>query len=362
MATFDTRGRRHLPSEPVDTTWDDEGVLPEHLGPDTQYLFDRMTRATLGAVDARDGDRILDLGCGRGHDLASLRDRSQQLFGCDGSLIMAHKARQTFLQEGLIPRLVCASAENLPFRHGSFRTIYCKGALDHFYDPRRALQEAVRVLTAGGRLVISVANFGSLGCRLGKLYNRIHKALRGRELPKPHFWEIPDDHVVKFDRRVLHQMLPQGLTLRGERGISLLWGVPHWGEGLRVLPRPFSRGILRGLDHLAGVLPSLADVLVVEAVKPPPGGTSASADSTGTSSHTTRHSIGEGRMKNYSRLQGFLLCLGTVIAAVLFLIGVISKSYWALAIPVAIGFLWLLGLGFWIGWTLLTIRVDPNQE
>jgi hypothetical protein len=67
-------------------------------------------------------------------------------------------------------------------------------------------------------------------------------------------------------------------------------------------------------------------------------------------------------MKNYSRLQGFLLCLGTVIAAVLFLIGVISKSYWALAIPVAIGFLWLLGLGFWIGWTLLTIRVDPNQE
>jgi hypothetical protein len=67
-------------------------------------------------------------------------------------------------------------------------------------------------------------------------------------------------------------------------------------------------------------------------------------------------------MKSYSRIQGFLLCLGVLIAAVLFLWGVFFKSYWALAIPVAIGFLWLLGLGFWIGWNILTIKVEPTKK
>jgi hypothetical protein len=73
-------------------------------------------------------------------------------------------------------------------------------------------------------------------------------------------------------------------------------------------------------------------------------------------------SNGEELMKTYSRVQGLLLCLATVVAAVLFVIGIVMRNYWALAIPVAIGFLWLLGLGFWIGWTLLTIKVEPHEE
>lgn len=67
-------------------------------------------------------------------------------------------------------------------------------------------------------------------------------------------------------------------------------------------------------------------------------------------------------MSKYSRVQGLALCLGTFFAAFLFLVGVFTKNWWALAIPVGIGFLWLLGLGFWIGWTLLTIQVEPQAE
>jgi len=66
-------------------------------------------------------------------------------------------------------------------------------------------------------------------------------------------------------------------------------------------------------------------------------------------------------LNKYSRIQGLTLCLGSFAAALLFIIGVFAKNWWALAIPVAIGFLWLLGLGFWIGWTLLTIQVEPQN-
>ena len=63
-------------------------------------------------------------------------------------------------------------------------------------------------------------------------------------------------------------------------------------------------------------------------------------------------------MKNSSRIYGTLLCVGIVFVAVVFLIGIFQKNYWAIAIPVMLGFLTVLGLGFWVGWTIMTIRID----
>lgn len=65
-------------------------------------------------------------------------------------------------------------------------------------------------------------------------------------------------------------------------------------------------------------------------------------------------------MNDTSRIWGALLCLAILIVAALFVWGVALQSYWALAIPVIIGFLGVLGLGFWIGWTILTIRTTPS--
>ncbi len=66
-------------------------------------------------------------------------------------------------------------------------------------------------------------------------------------------------------------------------------------------------------------------------------------------------------MTDSSRVQGGLLCAGVAIAAVVFLLGILSGSYWALAIPVAAGVFFVLGLAFWVGWTIATIRVEPQE-
>ncbi|MFH1484973.1 MAG: hypothetical protein ABIH46_02785 [Chloroflexota bacterium] len=60
-----------------------------------------------------------------------------------------------------------------------------------------------------------------------------------------------------------------------------------------------------------------------------------------------------------SRLGGILICIITVVAAVLFIWGIVVRNYWALAIPVIIGFLGVLSLGFWIGWTMVVTEVEP---
>lgn len=60
-----------------------------------------------------------------------------------------------------------------------------------------------------------------------------------------------------------------------------------------------------------------------------------------------------------SRFLGGVLCAAIAVMAVIFLWGVSARSYWALAIPVAVGFLGVLAMGFWIGWTILTIKTAP---
>jgi hypothetical protein len=67
-------------------------------------------------------------------------------------------------------------------------------------------------------------------------------------------------------------------------------------------------------------------------------------------------------MTDSSRTQGGLICLGAGAAAVLFLLGVLRGSYLALAIPVVVLTLFALGLTFWVGWTIYTVRVDPEED
>jgi hypothetical protein len=65
-------------------------------------------------------------------------------------------------------------------------------------------------------------------------------------------------------------------------------------------------------------------------------------------------------MADTSRVWGGLLCAAIVVVAVIFLWGISAQSYWALAVPLMAGFLGVLAMGFWIGWTILTIKTAPT--
>ena len=58
---------------------------------------------------------------------------------------------------------------------------------------------------------------------------------------------------------------------------------------------------------------------------------------------------------------GVWICLASLLLAALFVSGVWSGSYWALAIPVGVGVLTVLGLGFWVGYTINTVRGIPAE-
>jgi hypothetical protein len=61
-----------------------------------------------------------------------------------------------------------------------------------------------------------------------------------------------------------------------------------------------------------------------------------------------------------ARAQGGLICVAVVVLGALFLAGILSRSYWALALPVAVLVFFVLGLAFWVGWTIATVHVEPE--
>jgi len=63
-----------------------------------------------------------------------------------------------------------------------------------------------------------------------------------------------------------------------------------------------------------------------------------------------------------SRFQGVLICLAAAGLGAVFLGGLLRGEWWAVAIPVGLLLAFVLGLAFWVGWTIATIRVEPEPD
>jgi len=67
-------------------------------------------------------------------------------------------------------------------------------------------------------------------------------------------------------------------------------------------------------------------------------------------------------MKDSSRSQGLAICAGAVGLGLVFGIGLLAGAWWAVAIPVAALLAFVLGLTFWVGYTLATVSVEPESD
>ncbi len=249
----------------VDLEWGDEGIVPEKVYPDTSFIFTRMGEAILEIVAPCEGERVLDVGCGRAVDALALAKQGGKAIGLEPSAKMLDGAKSYLDENGDSEvALVRGIGEALPFKKHSLDKIMCKGALDHFADPLKTMAEMSQALKPGGKAIIAIANFESLSCRLGKLWYFIAKRFSQQQRDKRHPWQPPPDHTYKFDYPLIREMVSYHFEVRKIRGISLLWTAPYWGNALALLPRWGSSAILALLDRIARQLPSLSDVIIVK--------------------------------------------------------------------------------------------------
>lgn len=111
-------------------------------------------RETLRRVEVRDGERILDVGCGTGTLLAAIAEHGPpaKLTGVDLSPAMLGVARRKL---GERASLVAGEAGRLPFADRCLDLVLSSSALHYWWDAAAGLAEIFRVLAPGGRVAIT---------------------------------------------------------------------------------------------------------------------------------------------------------------------------------------------------------------
>jgi len=249
----------------VDLDRDMSDVIPTGTTRDSAFLFERMTQATLARTRAAPGRRILDVASGFGQDAIALRTRGAQVVAAEPSEVMTAWARMKSDEaQGPLPHWVRSWGDALPFATGSFDAAFCKGSLDHFDRPETAIAEMARVTARDGVVVLTIANFESLSCRIARLVDAAREVLlrrpprRGRRA-----YDVPSDHFTRYELDLIREQASRHLDLERVEGVSLCWGMPGWSHLIQRLHPESAERLLRTLDRLARRLPHLADVLVL---------------------------------------------------------------------------------------------------
>ena len=98
----------------------------------------------------RSGDTVLDVGCGGGTAVAEMRAEGARAVGFDIDPVMLQAARERHPEA----EFAMADAESLLLPDGAARGYRAERVFHTIREPERALAEAHRVLSPGGRLVL----------------------------------------------------------------------------------------------------------------------------------------------------------------------------------------------------------------
>lgn len=184
------------------------------------------------------GDRILDVGCGRGrHMHAANAHAAVWSVGVDHDRERLEDAREGFaVLDG--PQqfdLALADAHALPFPDASFDAVICSEVLEHLPVYEDALGEIARVLKPGGRLGVSVPRYGP---------ERVCWALADG------YHDVDGGHVRIFRRREIESALES----RGLRPVEAEFAhglhAPYWWLKCLFWERDRDPAIVRAYERL----------------------------------------------------------------------------------------------------------------
>jgi ubiquinone/menaquinone biosynthesis C-methylase UbiE len=127
----------------------------------SRMRLDRLLDRSLPPTDRK--LRLLDVGCGTGHQLAEWAARGYSVSGVDGSSEMLEHARSNNPDADLR----VSGVEELPFDDRSFDRVACIEVLRYLPDPSACIREMARVLEPGGVcLATATPRFGLNGYAL----------------------------------------------------------------------------------------------------------------------------------------------------------------------------------------------------
>lgn len=183
-------------------------------------------------LDAKPGERILDLGCGTGHLTAQIAARGATVTGLDSSASMIAQARQNY------PKIKFVLADAREFRFDEpFDAVFSNAALHWMPEASRVLGCVARALKPSGRFVLEMGGKGNIATIVDVLEAVLRES--GYEARNPWYFPSAGEYA----------------TLLEEHGfeVEALWNFQRWSK----LEHP-EKGLREWLEMFAG--PWFADV------------------------------------------------------------------------------------------------------
>jgi ubiquinone/menaquinone biosynthesis C-methylase UbiE len=123
----------------------------------SMYWWSNRFNAMLARRYGKRGARLLEIGSGLGHLVGQLED-SFETYGIDVNYWAVKQSKSVVNRSAL----QTASAQELPYKGGSFNVVIIKHIVEHLPDPEKAIAEIGRVTEKGGTLILATPNLDSL--------------------------------------------------------------------------------------------------------------------------------------------------------------------------------------------------------
>jgi arsenite methyltransferase len=215
-------------------------AFDESLAQQLEYLYrtrDVLHRRKLvrAALDAKPGERVLDVGCGPGFYVAELLEQvgpTGSVVGVDnsGPMLAVATERCRAHQNAAFHE---AEATSLPVESATFDAALCVQVLEYVLDVGAALREIRRALRPGGRLVVWDVDWTTVS---------LHSSDPGRT----------DRMLRAWDEHLAHPSLPRTLTAElRSAGFEAVRMEAHAFATNELTPEAYGGSVVRLIEDFA---------------------------------------------------------------------------------------------------------------
>lgn len=215
----------------------------------------RRARRIIEEINPREGDKILEVGCGDGfylHLLSNLGIKNLKLVGVDvdkNALKSARKnlkGKKVTLKHGDV-------MEKLPFKDNSFDKIIMSEVAEHLPDDVKGLKEVYRVIKPGGILCLTVpsANYPFLWDPVNWLLEHLFET----HIKSGFFAGIWNQHERLYEKNQIKKVIEKAGFRVDEQKLITWWCLPfnHYliNIGARILANGGNENFVTGANKFS---------------------------------------------------------------------------------------------------------------
>jgi len=178
-----------------------------------------MLTVNFRQLPLREGDRVLDSGCGEGRHVFECFRHECAVLGMDLSRQSLLKARYVLGQMKTRGEakgrflLLRGDALRFPFRDETFDKIVCSEVIEHVRDDRLGVAEIARILKTGGKVAVTVPTYVT-----EQLYDKLSRE----------YFRTPGGHIRKVVPRELARSMEENELRIYAVGFAHAFHSPYW--------------------------------------------------------------------------------------------------------------------------------------